>query len=952
MQLKKNNTTAMLCLAIIMGMTSSFELQAQVVKHNKKASTVKSERVFTLDSAVKTGTLPNGFTYFIRRNTEPAGRALFYLVNKVGSVLEQDNQRGLAHFMEHMNFNGTKNFPKNELIHTLEKAGVRFGADLNAYTSFDETVYQIPIATTDKAVLDNTMLIMRDWAQNALLETEEINKERGVILEEKRLAKGVSERIKEKILPVMLNHSRYADRLPIGTDEVLNNFDPVLIRSFYQDWYRPDLQALIIVGDVDIEVIEKKIKALFSDLKNPVNQKERTNYNVDLKGENHFLLFTDPELTSSSLQVMVKMPKLEMRTTLDYKKSMIQSLFNQIMAKRMAKLSSQPVLPYITGSVSQGSIFKGVDAYTMAVDVKPVSFETGFKTIYTEVLKAHKFGFTKMELQLAKENYRNSLENAIKEKNKTDSASFMSEYVQYFLDQTAAPGIDKEYAIAMEELPTITLNEINKLAVDVMNDKNRDIIILAPEKEKASVPTESDLIKWAKEQREATIIPNQEELKTTTLMAVKPKPGKIVSETQNKQVGLTEIKLSNGVRVVLKSTDFSANEIIFASTSEGGTSLYSNDLLNAASKSASLIAGSGVANFDMNQLREVVNGKTIGVNPYISERNQGFSGFSSKKDLETALQLLYLYATEPRKDSILFNNLVVNSKLALAHRNDSPEVIFSDTINGVLTSYNPRATPPNIDKIEKLKLEDCYRIYKERFADFSNATFTFVGNVDLNSFRPLLEQYLGSLPSLNRLEQAKDWNIKPLEGMVDKKVIKGLEDKATVKLYLTGHYNLNELNNEGMRAIGAILNMRLLQRLREDEGGVYSPSCNMGYSKYPFERYMLSISYGCSPTNVDKLIAITYDEIEKFKKEGAIADELQKYKAETQQVNMVQIKTNRFWLSYLNQQIQENESFDKVNRMESVLNEISLNKIKELGTKYLTGENKIRVVLLPEKKVN
>lgn len=950
--MKAKNINKLLLTGLILSieMGSSYHLQGQNKKHTTNLP-VKKEQLLRLDPAVRTGKLANGFTYIIRRNTEPGGRALFYLVNKVGSILEDDNQRGLAHFMEHMNFNGTKNFPKNELISTLEKAGVRFGADLNAYTSFDETVYQIPIATSDPTVVNNTMLIMRDWAQNALLETEEINKERGVILEEKRLSKGASERIRNKIFPVMLNNSRYVNRIPIGTDEVLNNFDPSVIRQFYQDWYRPDLQALIIVGDVDVQVMENKIKTLFSDLKNPINEKQRTDYNVALTGQNQFIALTDPELTSSSVQLMVKEPKMNLKTNIEYRKYIIRSLFNEMIGKRLAKLSSEANVPFVGGSVARSSVFKGIDAYSMSVDVKPNAFEAGFKAVYREVVKAEKFGFNKVELEQAKANYLNNLQNAVKQKDKTNSESLMGEYVQYFLDGTAAPGILKEYELTNQAMPTISLDDVNKLAKDLMADQNRDIIIMAPEKEQGGMPVENDFIKWSKEVQNEKLEPNTQDKKVATLMGSKPKAGKIISQTTDKELGITQITLSNGVRVVLKPTDFSANEIRFVSTSAGGTSLYSNEMLSAAAESAGIVMGSGVANYDLNELRDLLNGKTIGVNAYVSDRTQGFTGFSTVKDLETSLQLMYLYAVEPRKDSIVFNNLIANSKLALANRNDNPEVIFSDTINAVLTSYSPRQSPPTLAKIEKLKLEDCYSIYKERFADFSNATFTFVGNIDLVAIKPLLEQYLGALPSLDKAEKAKEWNIHPLEGKVEKKVFKGLEDKATVNLFLTGNYRLNDLNDQGMKAIGSILNMRLLQRLREDEGGVYSPSCNMGYTKYPFERYMLSISYGCAPANADKLIAITYDEIEKFRNEGPTADELQKYKAETNQVNQVQIKTNGFWLSYLNQQIQENENFDKVNKLQAVLSGLSIEKIKELGNIYLTAKNTIQLVLLPEDKV-
>ena len=903
-----------------------------------------------LDPNIRVGKLDNGFTYYIRKNTEPKNRAQLYLVNKTGSILENDNQRGLAHFMEHMSFNGTKNYPKNDLVNYLQKAGVRFGADLNAYTSFDETVYQLPIPTDDPEVFKNGMQIMRDWAQDASLTDEEINKERGVVLEEKRLGKGAQQRMQEKYLPLLFNNSRYSNRLPIGTEEVLKNFTAETLREFYKDWYRPDLQALIVVGDINVNETEQMIRAKFSDLKVPANPRPRTEYTIPLTGKNQFIKVTDPEMPVTVAQILIKHPEAELKTITDYRNSMKRSLFNRMLQARYSELMKQADPPFLQGSGGISGFLAGLDVYNASVVAKPGELEKGFKAVLTETERVKKFGFTETELQRAKDAYLLNFETAFKEKDKTSSENYVQEYVRLFLDGEASPGIEWEYNFVKNNIGGITLNEVNALAKKYITDVNRDVIIMAPEKEKENLPDEQTVSAWIKSVKTAPLTAYVDEVSDKPLLADKPAAGKVVEEKTITGIGVTEWTLSNGVRVVLKPTDFKNDEISFSAFSPGGTSLYSDADYQSAASAASIIQRSGVGEFNSVELPKLLTGKRASVFPYISERSEGLSGVTNPKDLETALQLVYLYFTQPRKDAEIFKGLITQQKGSLANRGNDPNSVFSDTLAAVLGNYNIRRTGPSLEKVEQIELDRAYEIYKERFADASDFTFTFVGNFDLKQIKPLLEQYLGGLPSTDRNESPKDLGITPPSGKIAKTVYKGQEEKASVRLFFTGAYEYDRETNIQMEALAEILQIKLIERLREDEGGVYSPGAGVSYSKYPTGRYSFYIAFGCSPENVEKLIASSIDEINKIRENGAQPVDIQKFIAEETRTTEIQLKENGFWLGYLTGQYQNKENPLSVLTYIQALKKITPETVKATANRFLSGKNLIKAVLLPEKK--
>jgi zinc protease len=943
-----NMNRAFATLGLALTVLSTEPAIAQVKRSKTIAGKQVETGVLPLDPAVRTGVLPNGFTYYIRHNEEPKNRVLMYLVNNVGSVLEADDQRGLAHFMEHMSFNGTMHFPKNELVSYLQQSGVRFGADLNAHTAFDETVYELPLPTDKPGILNNGIQIMRDWAQNATLDPVEIDKERGVVLEEKRLGKGATERMQRQYLPALLNHSRYSVRMPIGIDEVLNNFKPEAIKRFYKDWYRPDLQALIIVGDIDVNQMEASIKAKFNDLKNPANEKIRTKYTVPLSGNNQFVAVTDKEMPVTVAEVMVKHVGLSLRTASDYRVNIIRELFNQMLDNRYKELSQQANPPFAQGSAAINDFIGGIDTYDLSVVAKPHELESGFKAAWRETEQLKRFGFTTTELERAKAAYLSQLESALKEQRKTNSISYVKEYQQYFLKGTASPGIGTEYALAKTDLPGITLDEVNSLAKVQITDKNRDILVLAPESEKAALPDEQTFLTWIKGVEQENILPFQDEVSTRQLLSKNPVPGKVTSELKDTVSGVTTVKLSNGVTVLLKPTNFKDNEILFTGFSNGGTSLYGNADYQSASNAGNIIPSFGAGNYSLTELNKFMADKQLGVQPFIDERMQGLRGGAVPKDLETALTLLYAYFTEPRKDKDMFESIINRSKAGLTNRGNDPSNVFKDSVSAILGNYNVRRTGPTIEKLSQIDLEKTYRIYQERFADASGFVFTFVGSFDNKAITPLLEKYLGSLPVTGNNQAAKDLGIQIPKGKFEKTIYKGTEPKANVELIWSGDFTYTQQDMITLDALKECLQIRLIERLREDESGVYSPYAFQASTKLPNAYYRLGVYFGCGPENVDKLIASTQDEINKLKSQGPPQLNIDKWKAEALRVNESALTTNKWWLGYLNGQNVNQESIDEYKSYPAGVNAITPASVQAAAKKYLSGANFIRVVMLPE----
>lgn len=901
------------------------------------------------DAKLKTGKLPNGFTYYIQHNTEPKNRATLYLVVKAGSILENENQRGLAHFMEHMSFNGTKNFPKNQLVDYLQKSGIRFGADLNAYTGFDETVYQLPIPTDNKDILDNGLKIMREWAQNATLDTEEIEKERGVVLEEKRLRLGSSQRIQDQTLPVLLNHSRYADRLPIGTENVLKNFTPPTIKAFYRDWYRPDLEAIIIVGDIDVQQMEKEVKRLFSDLKTPATKKPRIPYTIALNGKNTYKTVTDPEVSQTSVEFVYKHKERITKTENDYVQAIQRALFSNMLNARLTERSKTPNAPFTGLSGGYQPLMGGLDALTIECTPVKGKLKEATDVTLTEMERVKKYGFTEPELVRAKQSFISSLEVALKEKDKQTSTFLADQYKNLFLKGEAVPGIEKEYALAKKIVPSITGQHIHLLAQSLFKNTDRSIFITAPATEKDNLPAEATFNAWIADIAKQDIAPYTDAAENNALLAALPVSGKVISENKIAELGITEWQLSNGAKVIIKPTNFKNDELHFLAVSEGGTSLYADSDVESVANAAGIIASSGLGAHDNITLPKLLSGKQVSVQPFINERFEGLQGGSTIADIETAMQLIYLYYTAPRMDSNVFNMIIRNSAENIRNRYANPAAVFADTVSAVLGNYSVRRSGPSMEKLNAIDLDKVMKTYGERFANAGDFCFFFVGSFNTDSLKNFVEQYIASLPSGDKQETARDIRIHIPEGNISKTVYAGKEDKATVQLVFSGNYEYSPANNIALSALQELLNYRLIKRLREKEGGVYTPSVRINRTKYPRNRYSVVINFGCAPANVESLINATLEEMRSMK---TVIDEedLRKFRAETKRQNELAMQDNGFWLNYLSGQYIDHEDAKHILSVDSLVDKLEAPAIREAAKRYFNEDNFIRFVLLPEGK--
>lgn len=924
------------------------------ISNQKNSANNNKVTAIPIDSNVVIGTLPNGLTYYIRKNVEPKNRAELYLVNKIGSIVENDDQQGLAHFTEHMAFNGTRDFPKNELVSYLQKAGVRFGADLNAYTGFNQTVYQLPLPTDSVAVFEKGFDILSNWAGYVSFDDKEIDQERGVIVEEDRQrGKNAQERMSKQLLPILLANSRYAERIPIGKIDILQNFKYETIKQFYKDWYRPNLQAVIAVGDFDIAKVEALIKANFADLKNPENPRPREQYTIPANEQPLVKIVTDPEFPYNLGLITYKHEAEVEKTEDQFKGKMMTSLINSMLAARLTEIVQKGNAPFIFAQSNYGAFQGGLvdlDAMSsVAVAKDAKSLEAAIKAVLAENVRMKKFGFTASELDRAKTNLQTGIDRQFKEKDKTKSTVFVQQYVENFLKGEAIPSIDYVHQFYTKNLSTSTLAEINKLAATFITDGNLIAVVQAPDKEKENLPTNEALLAWVKSAG-ADVTPYVDNAVTKPLMAAKPKAGTVTAEKKIDAIGVTELTLSNGIKVVLKPTDFKNDQILFSASSKGGTSLASDADFRSAEMASQLVSSSGISEFDETQLGKLLTGKVANVNPYIGTYREGLSGSAAPKDLETALQLTNLYFTMPRKDEKVLQTSLEEMKTVLSNRLTQPTAVYQDTAAAVMSSYNKRAQQIKVTELNQISLDKAISFYKERFANAGDFTFTFVGNFKVDEIKPLLATYLASLPTSGASENFKDLGMKPMSGDLTKKVYKGLEDKATVSLVYHGDYIYSDKENLQLDALKAILDIKITERLREKESGVYSPGVDVSYSAEPTATYEAGIYFSCATANVDKLIAAAVDEVNKLKESGATAEDIQKFKAEEKRQLELQLRENGFWLGYLQSAYNRGKNPADILVYEKTLDQVSIASTKAAANQYLKSSDFIRLILLPEQK--
>lgn len=906
----------------------------------------------TIDPDVKIGKLDNGMVYYIRRNKKPENRVEMRLAVNAGSVLESDNQKGLAHFTEHMCFNGTKNFPKNELVDYLQKLGVKFGADINAYTSFDETVYMLQLPSDNKELLEKGYMVLEDWAHNVTFDGTEIDKERGIITEEWRLGLGADDRMRKKYFPVIFKDSRYAERLPIGDVEIIKNFAHDTLRDFYRTWYRPDLQAIIVVGDIDVAEAEKSIIAHFNAIPKRGTEKPRATFTIPDNKQPLVSIVTDKEATSSNIMVFYKHADVKVTTVNEYRTKLMSDLYTSMLNSRYREIMELPGSPFIGAYNYYGNFLtRSNDAYTLVGLVKENQIESGIETLLTESERAKRYGFKQSELDRQIEDTKSRFEKMAKEYDKTESARFAREYVSNFLTQEPIPGIRKEAEMVLALLSGITLKEINDLGATWVTDDNLVVVITAPEKETIKMPAEQSVLTIIAKVKKAEIADYVDQYKDQPLVTASLPGSGILSKTENTQLGYTEITLKNGIKVIYKNTDFKNDEILFSAYSPGGTSLYPDKDYISALFADKVVSQSGVGNFSKTDLEKKLKGKTADASPYIDDVREGFTGKASPKYLETLLQLTYLYFTAPRKDSTAFRSFMSRTRNQLKFIGSNPTYAFMDTLVKTTSSNDPRVIVlPKENQLNQIDLDKLYAVFTDRFADASDFKFFFVGNINPDTALPLFEKYLGSLPVTGRKEMWKDEGPVFPAGITNVTIKKGTEPKSMVGIAFSEPIAWTDANRLHLRMLKEIISIRLIEVIREEMSGVYSPQVQLQVEQFPKSEFNLMVMFGCSPDNTDTLTKAVLDIVETLRKNGPLQVDLDKAKELLLREREVEAKTNKFWLTRIENIYFNNDKAEGIESYEKGVKAVTIKTLKKAATTLLKTDHYVRAVLLPEDK--
>lgn len=914
-----------------------------------------------VDKDVRIGHLDNGLTYYIRHNALPEHRVEFHIAQKVGSILEEPQQRGLAHFLEHMAFNGTKNFPGDEkglgIVQWCETKGIKFGVNLNAYTSVDQTVYRISnVPTDDQSVVDSCLLILHDWSNAVLLSDKEIDKERGVIHEEWRSRNSGIMRLYTEAQAVMYPGDKYADCMPIGSIDVIDNFPYQAIRDYYAKWYRPDLQGIIIVGDIDVDQMEAKIKSVFADVKKPVNPAERVYYPVADNQEPLVYIGKDKEIDDPTIEIYFKQDptpdsiKGNMAYLLQqYMLSMTTSMLNS----RLNELRQSANPPFIYAGCYYGNYFlaQTKDAFTLSISSKAEGINEALKAGLTELERVRRYGFTESEYERARANYLQRLESAYNEREKTKNDSYVNEYINHYLMAEPIPGIEFEYTTMNQIAPNIPVMAINQAIQQggLLPDNNQVVFIAAPEKEGIVCPTKEEVVAQLKGMKDLKVEAYVDKVSNEPLMKEAPKGGKIVSENTNAIYGTTELTLSNGVKVYIKKTDFKADEIQMKGVSLGGTSLFpDNDKLEMSYLNSVIQAG-GLGNFSKVDLTKMLAGKKVSVNAAVGANTEGITGSCSPKDFETMMQLTYLSFTAPRKDMDAFASLKSRIKAQLESAESNPLSSINDTIQKMMYGYHPRYFSMKPEMVDQINYDRIIEMYKDRFADASDFRFFLVGNVDIEKVKPLIEQYLGALPSTGRKETFRDNHMDIAKGMLENTYAKEQQTPmATVFMLYSGKCKYDLKDNLLMSFLTQALDMVYTEEVREKEGGTYGVSSYGQLSKHPNEKFMLQIVYQTDPAKKDHLNGVIDAQMKKMASEGPTEEHLQKIKEYMLKKYKDNQKENGYWLNNLDEYFYT--GVDYTQGYEEAVNSITVKDVQKFAADLVNQGNKITVVMtVPEK---
>jgi zinc protease len=900
-----------------------------------------------VDSRITVGTLANGLRYYIRQNARPAGRAELRLAVNTGSVLEDDDQRGLAHIVEHMAFNGTRHFPKQDIISFLQSTGMRFGAHVNANTSFDQTVYILQIPTDSPSVIERSFLVLEDWATGVTFDDEEIEKERGVVLEEWRLGLGADARLLQRQLPVLLKGSRYADRLPIGTPDSIRSFKAERLKQFYKDWYRPDLMAVVAVGDFDKATVEALIKKHFEAIPLPATPRPRQQFNVPEHPGTRFTIATDPEATTTVVNVSSALTAREQTTVGAYRQQTAERVVSGLLSARLAELAQKPDAPFLAAGTNRSLFVSAAEMTSMTAIVPDGGVEKGLTALFAEADRLAKFGFTETELERYKLATVRAYERLSLSRDEHQSGTLADEYIRNFMQDEPIPGINYEYALVKRFLPPLTLAEVNGIAKAWMPDRNRVVAVSAPQKPGVTMPDEAKLAAAITSGSGATLTAYVDEVSARPLLERQPAPGKIVKTTERAELGITEWTLSNGVKVVLKPTTFNRDQILFRAFSPGGTSLAADRDYIAADTASQVVSQGGVGGWSRIDLAKKLAGKQAYVRPEIDEMREGILGGGGQDDLETLFQLIYLTVVEPRADADAFRAMVTQLRASLANRDAEPEAAFNDTLNAALSQNHLRARPLTNANVAEMNLERSLAFYKERFADLSDFTFVFIGSFDVATMKPLVERYLASLPSLNRRETGRDVGIRPPASVVEKLVTSGREPRSQVSVVFSGAFTNTPRERLILRGVTDALEGNLQRVLREEMGGTYGVSVNPQYAKLPTPSYRVSIAFACDPARTDALVKALFDEIARFKANGPGENQMADARAALGRDWEVNSKENGYLLNQIAFAYEHGEDVGASLDRQALHGQLTADAVREAAQRYLDLGRYVKVVLMP-----
>ena len=907
-----------------------------------------------MDPEVRYGKLDNGLTYYIRHNEQPKQRAEFHIAQAVGAILEEDHQNGLAHFLEHMAFNGTQHFPGKGIINYFESVGVNFGGNINAYTSIDETVYRLSdVPTYREGIVDSALLVMHDWSCGLLLLDEEIDAERGVILEEWRTGRTASRRIWKEMNAKMYPGTQYAKRDVIGDTAVINNFAYQALRDYYHKWYGPDNQAIIVVGDINVDSIEAKIKALWADVPRRANYGERPIYTVNHNDKPLVAIVTDKEAEGSRVTMEYKfdqLPEAMQGTAQEYMLNLVRELACDMLNNRFSELSQDPKASFTGAGCQYGEAAKKMDAFYGVVIPKEGRETEAFNDLIFQLEKMHRYGFTNAELERVKSEKMNSMEKYYNERNTRRNITLARECIRNFEDGESMPGAQWEYEFVQAVLPLVSLETVNNVAKALIH-ANPTIAISGPEKEGVNIPSEETILAAIAGQSDLAIEAPVEEVIDTELVKKAPHKGKIKSFRENEEIEATEWILSNGIKVVFHPTDFKADEILMQAFSKGGLSQVKTEDLPSAEVATSLIEMSGIGRFSATQLEKALTGKTVSVSAQISENVERMHGSSSIKDLETMLQLTYLYFTAPRRDEKAYETFMGLLRNQLANRDKNPKIAFSDSVQMMSTNHSPRTILFNNEMLDRVSLDKALEVYKARFANPADFTFVFVGNINPKDpkVQELICLWLGGMKTKKcNHEEVIDHHITVTMGQQKNYFSRAMETTTASNRIQYTSYDIpftmaNDLN---MEMIGRILSTRYLESIREREGGSYGVGTYGYVMGLPSPRAGLLMQFDTDPKKQERLMEIIHEEVQTIIANGPLANDLQKEKESMLKDFQEDLEKNTYWRQSLYMYYMYGHN--NIRDYKAAVEAITAETVQETLRKLVSAGNVFEVVMFPE----